>query len=84
MRPENSFSLECEQWRHDAANNYFSGEIFFDQGTTEIRGALECKIHAENLSSIAKKTVPVMITILKISAHERAEELIANLINRTV
>ena len=79
MIPGNSFSLECEQWRHDAANIYFPGEIIFDQGTTEISGALECKIRAENLSSTARKTIPVRIIITKISAHERAEELIADL-----
>ena len=84
MMPGKSFGLECEQWRHGIEDEYFSGDIFFNRGADEISGALECRIHAENLSATAIKIIPVRITITKISARERAEKLIADLIKREV
>ena len=82
MMPAASFSLECDQWRHSLDDEYFSGEIFLDQGTDEIRGALECLIHAENLSDPAIKTVPVKITITQASGRDHAEALVERLISR--
>ena len=82
MVPGESFSLECDQWRHGVPEEYFPGQIFFDRDATDIAGALECRIHAENLSATIKKTIQVRITITRISARARTEELIAELISR--
>ncbi len=82
--PAKSFSLECEQWRHGVEDHRFLGNIFFEKETKKIRGALECHMHAENMSSPANKTIPVRIRIVKTSMCERAEELIAELIRRVV
>lgn len=77
--PVESFSLECEQWRHGIDEEYFDGQIFFDHSADEVRGAIECNIHAENLSTPGKKTVPVKITVKRVSTLEHARILIKNL-----
>jgi hypothetical protein len=82
MRACKSFSLECDKWRHGIEDEYFQGEIIFGRNTDDINGALECRIHAGNLSATAKKIIPVRITIAKISVRKRADELIADLIIR--
>ena len=57
--PSESFSLECEQWRHGLDTELFEGELCFDRNAEEIHGALECRIHAENLTIPAKKLIRV-------------------------
>lgn len=59
MEPSEAFSLECEQWRHGLNAEPFEGELCFDRNAEEIRGALECRIHAENLTIPAKKLIRV-------------------------
>ncbi len=82
VMPVASFSLECEQWRHGTDAEYFEGEFYLDQNTHEISGALECQIHAENLSAPAKKIVPVRGTARTASICKRANTLIEDLLNR--
>jgi len=83
MMPATSFSLECDQWRHSLGDEQFFGEIFFDrEADDEVRGALACAIHAENLSDPVTKTVPVTITITRASTRDRAEALIEELASR--
>ena len=77
--PGESFAVECEQWRHGMGPESFVGEIFFDADQSEIRGALRCEVHAENLSSPLNATFPVRIAVRKVSSHERARELVQNL-----
>lgn len=78
--PQSSFSLECEQWRHGADPEAFSGEIYFPPDEAAVAGALECEIHAENLSEIAKLCVPVRIIVNAVSVLVRAEMLVQALI----
>jgi len=59
MEPSEAFSLECEQWRHGLDAEWFGGELCFDRNAEEIHGALECRIHAENLTIPAKKLIRV-------------------------
>ena len=61
--PAGTFSLECEQWRHGTSGELFAGDIVVVEGLTEISGALECEIHAENLFEPALKRIPVKIKI---------------------
>ena len=76
MIPQPSFSLECEQWRHDDEEQDFAGEIHFARDKADVAGALECEIHAENLSEIAVLRVPVRIAVTSVSVLARAEMLV--------
>ena len=59
--PSDTFSLECEQWRHGTGVEGFYGDIFLPEAVTPVVGALECEIHAENLSKPIIATIPVRI-----------------------
>ena len=59
--PSDTFSLECEQWRHGTGAEGFYGDIFLPEAVTPVVGALECEIHAENLSKPILATIPVRI-----------------------
>lgn len=74
--PVESFSLECEQWRHRAGEEYFTVHLFFDLDKENIRGSLTCEIHAENLSAPVKMVVPVKILVKRLKALEYASGLI--------
>lgn len=77
--PVESFSLGCEQWRHGIAEECFEGEIFAANDQDKIQGAIECEIHAENLSSPAKKIIPVRITVKRESTRDYAANLVTKL-----
>lgn len=77
--PVKSFSLECEQWRHGVDEEYFDGQIFLDHSTDKVHGAIECNIHAENLSAPVKKTVPVKVTVKRLSTIDHVRILIKDL-----
>jgi hypothetical protein len=75
--PVSEVNLECTQWRHGFEPEEFEVGIHFDRsraGTLE--GALEFRVHAENLSGIEKMVVPVRITIREVRAYETAEGLV--------
>ena len=71
--PTSEFELECRQWRHGKEPVSFSGEIHIDKEEGAVSGALECWIHAENLSDPIVKRVPVRIGVRRISAYDAAE-----------
>ena len=79
--PQESFALECEQWRHQGDPEHFAAELFFDDDTELIRGALKCEVHAENLSIPTEKTVPVRVTVNRVDTKKFALELVQNLIH---
>ena len=79
--PQESFTLECEQWRHQSGPEHFAVELFFDDDTEPIRGALRCEIHAENLSTPTEATFPVRVTINRVDTQRYALELVQNLIH---
>jgi hypothetical protein len=68
--PVTKFIYECEQWRHGNEPKPFCGHISFDPDEGEISGALECEVHAENLTTAAKLLIPVRLTIKKKSVLE--------------
>jgi hypothetical protein len=75
--------LECAQWRHGLEPEQFEFELDFDRSqSSTIQGALEYRIHAENLSGIKKLIVPVRITIRDERAYEAAEGLVDQLTGR--
>ena len=77
--PVESFSLECEQWRHGTDEKHFDVQVSADLAEDDIRGAVECSIHAENLSAPFRLVIPVRITIKRVSPRNRAEQLIEDL-----
>ena len=82
-RPENAgagFSLQCGQWRHSIGEEQFIGELFFDHEAGDVTASLECEIHAENLATPVKLTIPVNISVKPVSARESADKLVADLI----
>lgn len=81
--PSEAFQLECEQWRHGNRVGPFAGIIDFDTDKKEIKGAINCKVEAENLSIPARKTVPVRITTTTQSVAKRAESLLEILISES-
>jgi hypothetical protein len=82
MMPQNSFSLECDQWRHQDEEEPFIGEIHVPTDQDQVRGALECRIQASNLSKAASLLIPVQITVEHVSALEQAKELVEALAGR--
>ena len=78
--PVQSFSLECEQWRHGTGEKDFSGQLFFGNDKEKVNGLLTCEVHAENLSSPAKRTVPVEISIKRLNTPDRARLLVRKLL----
>ena len=43
LLPVVEFSLECQQWRHGIEPEVFVGNVYLDEGATEISGVLECR-----------------------------------------
>lgn len=80
--PARTFSLECEQWRHGVERwEDFRGEIHFAKAEQmSALGALECHIHAENLSDAVMLRVPVSVVASTVSVFERAEKLVKELL----
>ena len=78
--PQDSFELECAQWRHDNQAEGFSGEIHVPNDGDEAKGLLVCRIQAANLSESVSSNIPVRITISRISAFESAREMVDTLI----
>ena len=78
--PRSSFSLSCDQWRHEDGEEPFDGAIHvpFDQDKAE--GALLFRVQAGNLSNSASKSIPVRIQITHVSAFESALALVEKLI----
>ena len=73
------FEVECKQWRHGTSSEPFHGDIFPNSGLPKSSGALECEIHAENLSKPVKKKIPVRITVECVNARQFAKDLIDQL-----
>ena len=74
--PVESFELECEQWRHSAEVRFFGVGIFVEGDVSEIKGAVRCEIHAENLSFPVRKVIPVRGIVREFSTPEQAEFLV--------
>ena len=76
--PTRSFSLECQQWRHETADEYFDVDLFVDNCATEVTGAVECVVHAQNLSSPVTMLVGVNIRLTSANTYDHACALISD------
>jgi hypothetical protein len=78
--PVGEFELECAQWRHAIDSEFFIGEIHIEMAEGQATGALECRIHAENLTDILVKRIPVTIEVVPTSAYEFAKNKVGFLL----
>jgi hypothetical protein len=74
-----SFSLECEQYRHGTKPEFFYGRVVFDNIKDKIEGMLECRVHAENLTEVVVKRIPIRINVRTESIYDKALALIDSL-----
>jgi hypothetical protein len=74
--PTKTVTLECTQWRHAVEPEEFYAEIVVPPDLKDFSGAVTTRVHAENLSSIAKKTIGVQIRRSTASCLSMAKELI--------
>ena len=77
---DESFMLECEQWRHATDEESFDGELYVNGDRGTVSGALECEIHAENLPIPSVSKIPVRITVHRVSVSEYASDLVSKLV----
>ena len=80
LKPQESFAIECAQWRHDNQAEAFKGKIHVPKDSGEIKGLLVCRIQAANLSQPISSKLRVRITISRTSAFESAREMVDSLI----
>jgi hypothetical protein len=74
--PVSEFNLECDRWRHGLDDEFFLSELQFEEKGGEISGALECRIHAENLSAPEVRVFPVRVHVSRAKAYATAQELV--------
>lgn len=77
---QDSFALECAQWRHGDEPEPFMGEIHVPTDVDEVKGLLICRIQAANLSQSVSSRIPVRIAISHVSAFESASNIVDTLI----
>ena len=81
--PSQTFSLECEQWRHGSGDKQFFGWIYFNRNGENKLGKLEIEIHAENLSVPVKEYIHVSKAASKVKSTEHVKSLIDELREET-
>ena len=72
LTPQDTFCLECDQWRHEDGEEDFEGEFHLPADLDTVKGALICRIQAENLSKSESKLIPVRIATTLVSTFDRA------------
>ncbi|MCY4427842.1 MAG: PIN domain-containing protein [Halieaceae bacterium] len=78
--PQDSFALECAQWRHDNQVEHFVVEIHVSTDQDEVKGLLVCRIQAGNLSKSVSSCIPIRIAITHVSAFEAARSMVETLV----
>jgi len=78
--PIHEFSLTCHQWRHGVEAKLFTVEICSTIRDGSVAGALECVIHAGNMSSLVTKLIPVRGRMMLQPALSTAENMVARLL----
>lgn len=74
--PTRTVTLECAQWRHSVGPEEFYAEFVVPRDLGEFKGAVTARVHAENLSGIAEKTIGVRIRRSSATCLSKARELI--------
>lgn len=77
--PQDTFALQCAQWRHGDEAQPFLGEIHVPTDDEEVKGLLVCRIQAANLSQSVSSRIPVRIAISHVSAFESASNMVDTL-----
>lgn len=54
-------TLECQQWRHSTPPEEFYVELEIQNAAEYVEGALVVSVHAENLTDVASRTIPVRL-----------------------
>ena len=80
--PTKSFRLECERWRHGIGSTFFDTEIIVDPDAEKIQGAIECRIHARNLTNSVRKSIPVRGSVVRVNTADCAHSLVQDLLKR--
>ena len=75
--PTKTVTLECAQWRHSVGPEEFYAEfVVVPRDLGEFKGAVTARVHAENLSGIAEKTIGVRIRRSSASCFSSARKLL--------
>jgi hypothetical protein len=69
-------ALTCELWRHHSDLELFSFEILFTKDG-EVRGSVECRVHAENVPKPQEARVVVSRSIETVSVLDLATAMVA-------
>lgn len=77
--PQQSFSLECDQWRHGNKEEAFLGDMHVSPNQEACEGKLVCRIEASNLSKPVFLSISVRITVAHVSAFESAQTMVERL-----
>ncbi|MXP25628.1 hypothetical protein GRI39_06180 [Altererythrobacter indicus] len=75
---KNVVELTCENWRHSIGDEHFQF-LVTPSNSGNVSGAIQCEIHAENLSDPALLILPVRIELTSKSTLAYAKSLIARL-----
>ena len=78
--PRPSFSLSCDQWRHDDGEERFDGTIHVPIDQDKVEGALLFRVQAGNLPKSASKLIAVRIEIAHVSAFQSALAMVEKLL----
>lgn len=74
--PKNYVSLECEEWRHQVDSEQFSLFAYVGNQPTEMIGAVEVRIDANNLAQPITKTFTLKIKIEEADSFPLVREMI--------
>lgn len=70
--------LTCENWRHGVGDEHFLFRVTASNSES-VSGAIQCEVHAENLTDPAMITLPVRIERATKSTLQHAQRLVARL-----
>ena len=76
--PKSEIALTCENWRHGLEPELFDFRIV-PAGDDKITGAIECEIHADNLTDPFRLRIPISIELVEQSTHDVARNLLGRL-----
>ncbi|MFL4366904.1 PIN domain-containing protein [Enterobacter asburiae] len=74
--PKNYVSLECEEWRHQVGSQEFSLYAYISNHPTEMIGAVEVRIDANNLAQPITKKFNLKIKIEETNSFALVRELV--------
>ncbi len=74
--PKNHVSLECEEWRHQVGSEGFSLHAYIKNQPTEMTGAVEVRIDANNLAQPIIKTFILKIKIEEANSFALVKEMV--------